>query len=616
MQASRAPVKPRFISRSTGDALSLEDSVLDAFRHFRQGVIEIAGPVGAGKTFALRHLAAVLPDDLDVAIFERGSLDNTQPVVSGSIIEVDSEDAPLPGRLVRFDLAPWGSDELIEYALAQHPEHCKSVVGRLLAAPDRDLLGGCPELCSLVLDRMAQDAEVDSVAEVLRDTINELTLARHTGRPLVKRLLLPDDDIQALERSETLSPETTRLLRHRTVRAVAAAMLMADLLERGDLETLLELDIAKHVIQRTQVIDLICDWTSIRGVECLKAALLRRDCASLHSLFATLLIRLDASWKPDIRVRPDLSGATLKLVDWPKADLRRFELNLSDLRGANLESALLIAAQATAVNLSSSCLRDARLRRIQASGANFQDADLREASGCHGEFGWALFCRANAKFSTFTHANFSEANLTEADFRDSSLRGALLRGAIMMDTNFTNADFTNAILTTTQLNEAILNCAVFEGAEMSGSVLESVNLSSGRFAGARLAGANMTGSTMPNADFRDASLVGAYLAEVDWPGADLRGAILTGATFHMGSSRSGLVDSVIASEGTRTGFYSNDFDEHLYHQPEEICAANLQGADLRGAKITGVDFYRVDLRGAKIDDDQREQMLATGAFLD
>ncbi len=126
----------------------------------------------------------------------------------------------------------------------------------------------------------------------------------------------------------------------------------------------------------------------------------------------------------------------------------------------------------------------------------------------------------------------------------------------------------------------------------------------------------MTGSTMPNADFRDASLVGAYLAEVDWPGADLRGAILRGATFHMGSSRSGLVDSVIASEGTRTGFYSNDFDEHLYHQPDEIRAANLQGADLRGAKITGVDFYRVDLRGAKIDDDQREQMLATGAFLD
>ena len=79
-----------------------------------------------------------------------------------------------------------------------------------------------------------------------------------------------------------------------------------------------------------------------------------------------------------------------------------------------------------------------------------------------------------------------------------------------------------------------------------------------------------------------------------------RGADLRGASFHMGSSRSGLVDSTIASLGTRTGFYTDDYNEQDFKSPEEIRKANLRGADLRGAKIDGVDFYLVDLRDAPL----------------
>jgi uncharacterized protein YjbI with pentapeptide repeats len=41
----------------------------------------------------------------------------------------------------------------------------------------------------------------------------------------------------------------------------------------------------------------------------------------------------------------------------------------------------------------------------------------------------------------------------------------------------------------------------------------------------------------------------------------------------------------------------------------------LCGADLRGARLDGVDFYLVDLRGALIDDDALEHAERTGGIL-
>ena len=64
----------------------------------------------------------------------------------------------------------------------------------------------------------------------------------------------------------------------------------------------------------------------------------------------------------------------------------------------------------------------------------------------------------------------------------------------------------------------------------------------------------------------------------------------------MGSSRSGLVGSPYACEGSKTGFYTDDFEDLTFKRPEEVRKANLCGADLRDARADGVDFYLVDLR--------------------
>jgi uncharacterized protein YjbI with pentapeptide repeats len=82
-----------------------------------------------------------------------------------------------------------------------------------------------------------------------------------------------------------------------------------------------------------------------------------------------------------------------------------------------------------------------------------------------------------------------------------------------------------------------------------------------------------------------------------------------------GSSRSGRVGSPIASEGTRTGFYTDEFDEQIYRSPEEIRKANLCGTDLRGAIVENTDFYLVDLRHARYDAAQAEHFRRCGAIL-
>ena len=124
-----------------------------------------------------------------------------------------------------------------------------------------------------------------------------------------------------------------------------------------------------------------------------------------------------------------------------------------------------------------------------------------------------------------------------------------------------------------------------------------------------------TGSRLVRANFRKAELINTGLADIDWPDADLRDANFTNASFHLGSSRSGLVGSPIASEGTRTGFYTDDYNDQDFKAPEEIRKANLCGADLRGAKVEQCDFYLVDLRGAKYTEAQRDHFVRCGAIL-
>jgi uncharacterized protein YjbI with pentapeptide repeats len=127
---------------------------------------------------------------------------------------------------------------------------------------------------------------------------------------------------------------------------------------------------------------------------------------------------------------------------------------------------------------------------------------------------------------------------------------------------------------------------------------------------------DLTGARWPNAQLRGAAFPSAGLAHVDWEGADLRDANFARATFHLGSSRSGLVGSPIAGEGSRTGFYTDESFEQGFRAPEEVRKANLRNSDLLGARIEETDFYLVDVRGARMDARQHSWLRRCRAILD
>jgi hypothetical protein len=76
-----------------------------------------------------------------------------------------------------------------------------------------------------------------------------------------------------------------------------------------------------------------------------------------------------------------------------------------------------------------------------------------------------------------------------------------------------------------------------------------------------------------------------------------------------------MVGSPFPCEGSRTGFYTDEFNEQDFKPPEEIRKACLVGADLRGARVDGADFYLVDLRRATYTLPQRTHFGACGAIL-
>src|SRR3954469_14391728 len=62
--AVRAPVTPRVYAPHSGEPLPLADCVRRLIDRNVKGIVCLHGPPGSGKTTALRHLKAVLPEEI------------------------------------------------------------------------------------------------------------------------------------------------------------------------------------------------------------------------------------------------------------------------------------------------------------------------------------------------------------------------------------------------------------------------------------------------------------------------------------------------------------------------------------------------------------------------
>jgi uncharacterized protein YjbI with pentapeptide repeats len=613
----RARVRPRVLSPESGESLPLEDEIGPILTSHDCGAIRISGPAGSGKTTALTHLARLIPPHIRVAFMDGPDPLALAEASSRSCIVFASSPAPSM-LLADLRLAPWDEDEWIEYLLAGDRNQCASVMTRLARKEaERDLLGGLPELWRIALDRMAVDESVDGPREALRVELDRT----FTDRDF--RSLIEGDCLAALvmrgqspwRRAACLRRHSTdealfRLTRHRTIQLLLAAGRIADDLVRGGgcsalarpLPRDLVREAALRIAERPEAVDRLRRVVTEPEEE-------------MHPMAASLLHALRVGWKPD-RPPPCLKGAYLEEASWQAieligVDMREVDLSRSNLWGVRFDRAVMGNAQ-----LSSTDLRTASLRSTQLDGADLSHARLARVRAEGACFRSARLNAADLMESRLDNAVLRDADLSGARMAGASLVGADLSGAKLDGADFSRADLSCAILRGLRLTAARLEGTSFTGADLSGSDLESMVLSHAAFADANLSQALLTGSRMPEANFRKARLCAAGLAEVEWERADLRGADLREAAFHLGSSRSGLVGSPIACEGSRTGFYTDDYNEQDFKSPEEIRKANLVGVDLRGAVIDGVDFYLVDLRGARVDPDHVAYLRGCGAILE
>jgi uncharacterized protein YjbI with pentapeptide repeats len=460
-------------------------------------------------------------------------------------------------------------------------------------------------LWRLVLDRLAADPTVPDARTAFH---------RHLGG------LLPDTDLIERARSACLNAvcvqgtslawlkelarsgfasELTRTLRHPAAQhLLASEKIAADLHGDGDCDFLAERLPPELVRAAAQLIRE--DTAALSHLH----RLLSGPCWS-HAMSASLLHGTGTGWMPNTANPPTLAGAYLAGSVWSGVQLVGADLRETDLTGAQLSEVNLSQAVAFRTKFHNAVFTGVDLTKIQALEADMRGITMRAVKAERGNFDGAALDGARIEQTNMRGASFQGAYLNRVTFEESNLSLTDFTGARIEQAVFCQVDLRHANLSGMCLREARWwETRLFARARLGQCDLEGMSLPFADFEGANLSGALMTATVMPRAIFRNACLRDAGLADIEWEGADLRDADLTGSSFHLGSSRSGLVGSPIACEGSRTGFYTDDYEEQRFKAPEEIRKANLCGADLRGACITDVDFYLVDLRGALLDPEQ------------
>ncbi len=598
------------------EAQLLEDQVRALIDEGARGLVWIGGPPGAGKSTALRLLERRFADR--GAVF----LDDPHPKALAARpdqLRIYAASASLAGtHLLRLELEPWGPDDLLELLLACARERCGALYPALCADPFGKELGGLPELWSAVVSACLEgSAPVVSRAlrAYLRRTLGSRPRRRLTGAAALAHLKYDDHVLFRLRRRIARrhgEAPGDRLFRQKVVRVLLASDHLAARLRAGRVGRVLSTPLPSVVIELAGP----RLGRSSRARSSLEGLL---DAGQAATMAASLLHAGDPRWLGGVLARRGdaplkLGAARLRGVHLAGAKAVELRLRLARLQRSDWTNAAIGRLFAGRANFARAKLSGAEMEVLYAPGAVFTGADMTRIRCEEARLDGADLTRARARGARLTCADLSNAVLTRADLREAVLDGAILEGARVGELRLAGASLTQAKLRDLDLRTADLRGADLSGADLTRANLEGLDLPGAQLARALLLGAYLTASHMPGAKLHGAFLNGAGLAEVSWEGADLTRADFSRASFHLGSSRSGLVGGY-PSQGTRTGFYTDARQDLLSLPPEQVRKANLCRADLRRAKVVGADFYLVDLRGALYTPEQERHFRATGAIL-
>ncbi len=611
-------VSPRVFSNDSGDKVLLADQIDLIMSSRDHAVIRISG---VGKSTAIKFLQDLYGQRPDLIFDDDGTRLEISEIRAFEITtrEIVKADVVLP-------LAGWDKDDVIEYLLARNPTACKSVLSRIEDSSFQ-FCDGSPEVWSYILDQMLAGETGKTLGEMgfdlLRSNIENAcdnkkretpNAAKSLNGSAVRAVLFdllmnrPLKDVLSTTSEFIAGGKAIRLLQHQEIRDQLIGKEMAKRLHNLD-ESALSLQLPPKALS-------ICARRIENSAPVM--TLVRKTCAKSYSVggAASLLLACDPNWKPANLSKCSFAKAHLDGARWNGSRLLECNLNMASFRNSQFREANLRQSNLNGADFADSDLTGAVLYKVNANHGSFSNCILTGVITNEAVWRHALLRNANLDEATLTSGDFDHAILIDASFVRSDLRRATFCMAILERTDFSfancmGADFSQCDLRSTIFFET--NCV---HARFDESNLEDTDLLSIDLGNAYCRKALFSGSRMRGANLQKAQLNGARMAEIDWEACNLSGADLRNCDFHYGSTRCGLVDSPYPSHGTRTGFYTDDYDDRHFRKPEEIRKANLRGCDLRDAKIEGTDFYLVDLRDAKLDKSQRKKLAASGAILD
>lgn len=602
---SLAAVRPRVVRPGSELPRLLEEEVAELLLVGKPTSVVLWGPIGSGKATAMAHLAAVFADEPRLHLANDNDTISPDAIVNISVLH------HRPGNRLAFQLQPWTDDDVIEYMLRKHPDDCGRVLTLWQQSPPHDLLDW-PGLCAAVLEQLTANPRQLSVRQALVAVLADRVGLRYgTVINLVHTL---EHGRRPTEMLQWSSPADMRDLNDIFGSATARCVLLADcLLQYVTLQFRRQ---QMHIAWSEEMQRAVADAMHTNEPGRLEVlALAERPRRRQKALMYSALSLWQRGYRPTHPLRGNLDGAWLANIDLHEQHIRA-SFDRANLDGADLRHTMF----------ERSSLRHVDLRGAQADHATFDNVPCQaiRASRLHAPHSsWqaARLNKASLRRANLEHADLTAARLANADFRNANLRSAQLCDANLTLTQLAGADLTNASLASTTISEVDfqevqLGAMDLRGARLGSCSFTNCSVPGTRAASAEFARCDLTGSNWRRADLRDCSFAKCGLAHVQWEDVDLRGADLRGATFHLGNSRSGLIDSTTPSEGSRTGYYTDESLEDRFQTPESVRKANLRNCDLRGAQILGVDFYLVDLRGAKLDPLQRRWLMRCHAILD
>jgi len=603
-----ALVTPRSASPVSGESLPIADLINELVF---QNEVRLVRLVGQGTSTALSHLAAEFRDTAGVRF-----LDGERPTdLNEWLLTVVAYSGDIKAD-VEFRIARWSRDDVIEYLMAKDPSKCKSVMSRLLQSDDLWLGNGSPQVLSLVLDIMISSPDVLSVEDAVLHHFDSAELSDEQRAKIGYLTIQHLFDSEALSyRLAKMVPQVigrsmTGFLCNQTVRYAIAKQAIVEALKKRKTPKAMRLSWPRPLIK------LIADGLENDvAVHNFLNELANKPDSGDSANAVSLLVCNDSNWRPTRRTRLNYCHAHVSGANWKNIALEKSSLLSINLANANLQKASLSRSQITSADFSCANLAGAKMKRVQAWRVDLSDATMRAVSAQSAAFRNSNLENVIAEFSDFSNAIFKQANLRNANFSNSKFSFA-----DFLEADLANVDFSNSYLNNATLDGLDLRSVGFYGANLTKAAMSKCDMEGMRLSNVVLNKAWLNDAILTGTTFRDVSLVGcrfhnSKLAEIDWEGCDLRNAHFVNSHFQMGSTRCGKVDSPYPSHGTRTGFYTDEYDEQYFKKPEEIRKANLCDCDLRGAKVTKSDFYLVDLRGAKYDEKQREHFLRCGAIL-